>query len=161
MIFFTADLHLGHANIIRHCNRPFESAVEMDATLIDNINEIVGEDDELWVLGDFAWRDHGRYQNWLSVRNLHFLAGNHDSKQLNLPNTEHRVFNKVRFHLSHYPHVSWRGSNHGSIHLYGHCHGTMEKTLNTIWPDRKSMDVGVDCNGYKPVSLDQILKRFA
>lgn len=25
MVFFTADLHFGHANIIRHCVRPFAS----------------------------------------------------------------------------------------------------------------------------------------
>jgi len=34
MIFFTADLHFGHENIIKHCNRPFKSADEMDAMLI-------------------------------------------------------------------------------------------------------------------------------
>lgn len=28
MVFFTADLHFGHANIIRHCARPFASVVD-------------------------------------------------------------------------------------------------------------------------------------
>ena len=28
-VFYIADTHFGHANIIKHCNRPFESAVVM------------------------------------------------------------------------------------------------------------------------------------
>jgi len=51
---FTADLHLGHANIIRHCSRPFANVDEMDRTLIDNWNEVVQPSDTVWMLGDFA-----------------------------------------------------------------------------------------------------------
>ena len=25
LIYYTADLHLGHVNVIRHCDRPFVS----------------------------------------------------------------------------------------------------------------------------------------
>jgi calcineurin-like phosphoesterase family protein len=28
LIFFAADLHLGHANIIKHCDRPFSSVAD-------------------------------------------------------------------------------------------------------------------------------------
>jgi len=34
MIYFTGDQHFGHANIIRHCNRPFSSIDEMDMHLV-------------------------------------------------------------------------------------------------------------------------------
>jgi calcineurin-like phosphoesterase family protein len=34
MRWFTSDLHLGHANIIRYCDRPFAAIEEMDAFLV-------------------------------------------------------------------------------------------------------------------------------
>ncbi len=54
MLWFTADHHFGHANIIRYCNRPFASAEEMDATLVHLWNETVGRDDIVYHLGDFT-----------------------------------------------------------------------------------------------------------
>ncbi|MBL8880695.1 MAG: hypothetical protein JNG88_16400 [Phycisphaerales bacterium] len=56
MIWFTADTHFGHANIIKHCRRPFASVEEMDETLLRNINARVGRSDTLYHLGDFALR---------------------------------------------------------------------------------------------------------
>jgi len=52
--WITADLHLGHRNIIRYCDRPFESVGVMNRALIARWNEIDDDDDTLWVLGDFA-----------------------------------------------------------------------------------------------------------
>lgn len=52
--WFTSDLHLGHANIIRYCDRPFASVPEMDRALVDRWNQVVAPDDVVWVLGDVA-----------------------------------------------------------------------------------------------------------
>ena len=57
--WFTADFHLGHANIIRYCGRPFESVAEMDAAILGRLNSSVAEDDILYFLGDFC-RGSGR-----------------------------------------------------------------------------------------------------
>ena len=54
MRFIIADTHFGHKNIIRLCNRPFSDKHDMEVKLIDNWNGMVGANDEVYVLGDFA-----------------------------------------------------------------------------------------------------------
>jgi calcineurin-like phosphoesterase family protein len=78
--FFTADLHLGHANIITYCARPFRSVEEMNDALIANWNATIGPDDEVWVLGDVAM---GRIADTLPLvaelpGRKHLVPGNHD-----------------------------------------------------------------------------------
>jgi calcineurin-like phosphoesterase family protein len=78
--FFTADLHLGHRNIIDYSHRPFGDADEMNAALVDGWNDTVGMHDEVVVLGDFAM---GRLDDTLPLaKRLRgrkvLLTGNHD-----------------------------------------------------------------------------------
>jgi calcineurin-like phosphoesterase family protein len=79
-VWFTADLHLGHTNIIDYSHRPFRDADSMNRALIEGWNETVDPGDEVWVLGDFAM---GKIADTLPVvAELHgrkiLLAGNHD-----------------------------------------------------------------------------------
>jgi calcineurin-like phosphoesterase family protein len=78
--YFTADLHLGHQNIIRYCGRPFRDVDEMNAAIVERWNDTVADDDEVLVLGDFAM---GQIDvNLPTARQLRgrkiLLAGNHD-----------------------------------------------------------------------------------
>jgi len=79
-IFCTAGTHLGHANIIQHCRRPFASVVAMDAAIIDRINSRVGPDDWLYHPGDFSFRggDPAAYRARIRCRNMVLILGNHD-----------------------------------------------------------------------------------
>ena len=78
--WFTADLHLGHTNIIEYSGRPFTDAESMNRALIENRNEVVDDSDDVWVLGDFAM---GKIDQTLALvselrgRKL-LLTGNHD-----------------------------------------------------------------------------------
>ena len=54
--WFISNTHFGHANIIKHCARPFATAEDMDAALIANWNALVRADDDIWHLGDFSYR---------------------------------------------------------------------------------------------------------
>ncbi|MEJ7584087.1 MAG: metallophosphoesterase family protein [Acidimicrobiales bacterium] len=79
-LWFTADLHLGHTNIIGYCDRPFADTEAMNRALIERWNETVDPADDVWVLGDFAL---GRISDTLPLAAaLHgrkrLLAGNHD-----------------------------------------------------------------------------------
>ena len=64
MIYFTSDWHLGHANIIKYCERPFKSVSDMDRILIQNYNEIVDQDDTVYFLGDFCFHKDVKY--WMN-----------------------------------------------------------------------------------------------
>lgn len=54
MIYFTADTHFGHGNVIQYGHRPFQTAKEMDEALIQNWNRKVSSTDDIYILGDFT-----------------------------------------------------------------------------------------------------------
>ncbi|MEM9468311.1 MAG: hypothetical protein AAGA90_23285 [Actinomycetota bacterium] len=80
MRWWTADLHLGHHNIIEYCNRPWSTVEEMNEGLIERWNDVVHPNDEVWVLGDFAMGH--RAETVPLARRLHgakiLIPGNHD-----------------------------------------------------------------------------------
>ena len=45
MIFYIADMHFGHENVLRFDDRPFSEIGQMDETLIQNWNARVADDD--------------------------------------------------------------------------------------------------------------------
>ena len=47
----------------------------------------------------------------------------------------------------------WNASHHGSWHLYGHSHGSLENN-----PNGKSMDVFIGNNNYYPYEISDIIK---
>ncbi|UTY40724.1 hypothetical protein NMU03_08205 [Allocoprobacillus halotolerans] len=56
MIYFTSDLHLGHENIIRLNDRPFENVEDMNRVLIQNWNSFVKKNDFIYILGDLTMK---------------------------------------------------------------------------------------------------------
>ena len=82
MIYFTSDLHLGHANAIKLCRRPFSCVEEMDETLIANWNERVTNGDTVYILGDLLFRNQTPTESYLDrlKGKKHLITGNHDRK---------------------------------------------------------------------------------
>ncbi len=78
--WLTSDLHLGHANIIGYCDRPFDDVGHMDAELTRRWSERVAVDDVVWVLGDVAMGSIGRSLERIAALpgEKHLVAGNHD-----------------------------------------------------------------------------------
>lgn len=161
--WFTSDLHLGHENIIKYCNRPFRNAAEMDEALIANWNERVHNGDQVYVIGDFSFRDPKDTSTIVSRLNgnIHLVRGNHDKdKTVNqcrpLFTAVHEGLHELkvegqRIILCHYAFRVWNKSHHGSWHLYGHSHGTLPDDPNSL-----SLDVGSDCHGYRPISFAEV-----
>lgn len=161
MDYFTSDTHFGHANIIKYCNRPFSSTGQMDATLINNINEKVGQNDRLFHLGDFAFKGSAKYipslREQIICRNIFIVPGNHDREsQLRshfqvLPQCYMYENDGFRMVLCHYAMRVWHHSHHGAGMLYGHSHGGLPPV-----PGAPSFDVGVDSWNYTPISLIEV-----
>lgn len=174
MIWFTADTHFGHANIIRLTDRPYRTVGEMDRALVANINARVAPTDELYVLGDFSYRitveEARAIRGRIRCRHVHILRGNHDKDWSN-PSVAGTFMveapiailkaQDARLVLSHYPLEDWQGQSHGAIMLHGHIH-SRGTAYNELCRSQGMLryDVGVDANGYAPVSLDDILAWF-
>ena len=183
MIYFTSDLHLGHKSAIEFSHRPFADVDEMNTALIANINDTVGIKDELWILGDFAYKvgreEVRNYRKQIKCKHVHLINGNHDRDY-----SRDDIFSSVqdykelkteygKFILFHYPIMEWNAAHHGTVHLHGHIHSTGEYNANNHnrkyadrfeWghgscdPDMtlRIYDVGVDANQYRPISLESI-----
>lgn len=167
-VFFTADWHLGHSNILRFCDRPFDDIEEHDGALIENANEVVG-DGVCYHLGDFSLgRKLGSRLGRLTGE-WHFLPGSHDRWMRRYPFHMHERFvaespllslefklggkHPLVVVLCHYAMRVWDRSHYGSLHLYGHSHGKLPGL-------GKSMDVGVDACGFRPVSLRTVMEKL-
>lgn len=170
-VWFTSDLHLGHENIIEHQGRPFRDAEHMAQALIANINSVVLQRDTLYILGDFTMKVNGkeaaRLRHRINCREVHLVRGNHDKKWQGetCPFSTVSDYLEIRLGpdrvgtvLMHYPIEHWNGSHHGSIHLHGHIHADAAYNRKAIDKSRRKFDVGVDANGYMPVSEYQVLQ---
>lgn len=78
-VWYTADLHFGHANIIKYCNRPFKDVDHMNVGLMERWNSLVGKNDIVWILGDFAlsWTQTKKWGPLLNGFKI-LVPGNHD-----------------------------------------------------------------------------------
>lgn len=158
--FFTADCHFADDAIRRFFDRPFAGTEAMDAAMIAGA-AVVGPDDDLWIIGDFAAceTEEGRAAARAAFEALpgrkHLVRGNHDPDWLvkALPWASVHDLVEVeaagrRLVLCHYPLVTWNGARAGALHLFGHVH--------THWKGAEGqVNVGVDLWNFAPVSPDK------
>ena len=180
-VFFTSDTHFGHSKIIDYCKRPFSSIEEHDKTLIQNWNNVVGQDDTVFHLGDFAYGNSQFVSNIIKQLNgnIILIKGNHDLRNMNptlynmFSDTVYQariLIDKQTVYLNHFPFLCFE---HGDINLYkdnysiqlfGHVHsGPLTSSedvnrLNILFPTQ--YDVGVDNNNYTPISWTDIKNKI-
>ena len=158
--YLTSDTHFYHQNVIKYDERPFRNVEEMNAALIQRWNEVVGEDDVVYHLGDFSMAGIERTALVRSQLKgiIHLVRGNHDNGRNVVWKTFAGVYRQleleidgVRCWMSHYPHGNWPRRKEGVIHLHGHSHGWSERIL------KGRFDVGCMLWDYRPVSISTIL----
>ena len=79
-VFFSADCHFDHTNIIKYCRRPFKNIEHMNETIVSNWNNDVKQDDLVYHVGDFAYRGQKNARYWENRLNgsIVHIRGNHD-----------------------------------------------------------------------------------
>ena len=186
-LFFTSDTHYSHSNICSATTnwsvndgyaRKFDSLQDMNQRLVDNINNMVGEDDILIHLGDFSFGGFDKieeFRNQINCKNIHLVLGNHDHHIERNKDNIQRLFSSVnhyinldvrrpslikkgemdkfKFVLMHFPIASWNGMNDGVIHLHGHVHLPNHQRIAS----GRAMDVGVDGNDMYPLGVFGVL----
>lgn len=177
-IWYTADSHFGHDNIIKHCNRPFSSVEEMDEALIEKWNSVVGKNDMVYHLGDVGLGTDTHTLHCVSRLKGHkrLIYGNHDSvhprhrKSSGRQRTWLQFFESINafdMHkiagrevmLSHFPYagdhtetdrmMQYRLPFDGRFLIHGHVH---EKWLLQA----AQLNVGVDVHDFLPVPLEKV-----
>lgn len=162
--FITADSHFGHVNIIKLCNRPFSSVDEMNQVLVERWNDVVGDGDTVYHIGDFFWTEKAAKSVLPQLKGqIKLILGNHDRNW-------RRVYERVKFSnlevlkdqilelktpiravLCHYPLLSWNGAYYKVPHFHGHVHVSLPS-------EGLRHNVSVEQTNYYPVNIEEIIK---
>jgi calcineurin-like phosphoesterase family protein len=181
--FITSDLHLSHNNIWKpdYASRPVSSTEEMNEMLISNWNEVVSQNDTVYVLGDVCM---GKIAESLPLCELlqgHkvLVFGNHDrmfrpknDNQFHKWMTEYSqyfdvitnemvwndriLFNHFPYTGDHTPEVRYledRPVNQGLWLCHGHTH------QKEFVSGPRQIHIGVDASiaDYAPIPMDLVI----
>lgn len=166
--YYTADYHLGHGKIIEYCDRPFKNVDEMDEAIIRNHNARVKEDDVVYHVGDFYFRNspggaegmgkQERAKEYIKRLNGHiiFIKGNHDSNNSLKTNIERLVvgYGGHRFNLVHFPEMA---DATYEMNFVGHVHHNWKfKQMVRGYGITYLINVGVDVNKFIPKTFEEL-----
>jgi calcineurin-like phosphoesterase family protein len=181
-VWVTSDTHYSHTNICRGITnwrlpngdvpvkqtRPFETLDKMNSSIVNNINEVVGQDDVLIHFGDWSFggfESIEEFRNRIWCKEIHLIYGNHDHHLVNNRENCQSLFTSTQWFLQlnymgetmecmHFPIASWNGLNKGRIMLHGHTH----LPNNKKYSNGRRMDIGMDGNpDFAPYDLRKVI----
>lgn len=169
-VYFISDLHFNHDKEFIYIPRGFNSVEEMNGALIERWNNVVTDNDNVYVLGDFFLGTDkkfieetiGKLKGFITV-----IRGNHDTdakmqlyrnQEFVYDTTDAKFFKykKKMFFLSHYPTLTSDLQTEPEKYVYnlfGHTH-----SKDKFYMGRPYMyNVAADAHNCTPVCIDTII----
>lgn len=174
--------HFNHDKDFIYKARGFDSIQEHDIAIIENINEVVDKDDELYILGD-VWLGRDIEYGQLCLEaikcdNIHIVCGNHDTDKkieamlmcenvVYIAQAARLKYKKISFFLCHYPTITdnYDDVDDGkfiqhTVNLFGHTHQserfyTLGNQMNPYM-----YNVSLDAHSNYPVSIDAVIDQI-
>lgn len=181
---FISDTHFGHANIMKYCNRPFQTVDQMDRYMLANMKDIAYAGKTIIHLGDAIWYRSGVDYNSYKLHNAKkhiFVRGNHDNSsaiEMVYPQMFGNIYGKgknwktfsvrilvddIPILLSHEPQPKsqFKGCKYN---FYGHHHNNIFKNPDYfikdyawLFDNESYVNVSVELTEYRPISFQEAL----
>lgn len=156
-----SDPHFYHDNICRFTNfdgtkvRPWDDANQMTEEMVEWYNELVDDQDRVYILGDVAFNASKLREVVSRLKGRKCLVpGNHEPTKMR---RYFDVFDDVRgyvvkkgFIMSHIP-IHTQSLARWQLNIHGHLHN------NTVEGDDRYYCACVERTNFRPILLDQIL----
>ncbi len=170
MNLYISDLHFGHNAVIDFEHRPFSGTDEMDTVLIQLWNSRVTKNDQVYILGDFAFHNEKPYSWYLKQLKgqKHLIVGNHD---MNLVKDSKAMsyFVSVAYYkeiidcqrhiiLCHIPDRNWNVFCPDAYHIFGHIHNKTNEAYYYMKKFDRALNAGACINNYTPCSLNELIR---
>lgn len=169
--YFTSDTHFSQERTLEFSKRPFISTDEMDLAMISNWNKKVTMNDDVFHAGDLGDLDKIRdIIGCLNFRTLTIIPWNYERKEydkfkkavkgLRNVTIEENGFGftekESNFYIVHEPltpaleNADTKFGKDNYCVLFGHTHNRGNVKRNGI-------NIGTDCWGFTPISIDEVL----
>ena len=175
MIYVTSDTHFSHDKEFLWGPRGFANQWEMNKAIIERWNNLITEEDDVYILGDITLSDIDSGIECLKQLRgkIHIIRGNHDSEaRIKMYEACHNVVEvcdakylkvgKQSFFLSHYPCLTSnfdvdKPLNRRIVNLCGHVH-SQDKWLD--WDKGLIYHVEMDAHNCTPVNIETVIEEI-
>jgi calcineurin-like phosphoesterase family protein len=173
--FVYSDPHFYHGNICKFTKedgsklRPWDDANEMTEDMIRWYNEIVGDNDRVYILGDVAFSPRSMRDSVSRLKGRKVLVpGNHEPpkmrKYFDLFDDVRGYVVKKEFIMSHIP-IHEQSLSRWQLNIHGHLHANQVMSYpedfdinQDVFPDTRYYCACVEHTNFRPILLDDILK---
>ncbi len=164
-IFVTGNLQLGRPSAIGKWKRPFDNVDQMTKQLIDNWNKVVGANDIVYHIGNFAWDPKTAYDAMIALKGkvIYFVLGEEDqslidiSKKGTLPPrikiiSDLHAQSDIKSIISYWPLLEWQNKRKGYYNITGYSNRKYKTN-----PKQKRINASTDQCNYRPQNVHSII----